>query len=396
VARILFLPDDVTGNYSGSFSAKATIQQLKILGHQIGVIDRAVADPFINDDGVHFFVPPTALRWWEHFVSPELLGWFEALCDDFRPDYFIMAGGIQKPAILAKAARKRGIRTVFLFYMNDFYCHKIYAGLADGPCVACAQTPEVPAIRNGCIVPTRAANFVKGAIVRAAVQNEMRRAYRVLGYSPAQNEIYRQIGIKDAAIRQIAFQFDPTELDAVVTRDEGYLAVTGQPILQKGVHLIAGIVDRLPASVRIRISIMDPLMAQRLVDRLGWLRLIKDGRLEIVTDLRSRKDYLDFIASCRGLILPTYYPTTGEFVLQEALYLGKPVIAFDVGAHRDVLHDGENAMIAAVGDLETFARKTEMIYNDRELREKIAMGARQSSRAFYGSEAIALWSEVLT
>ena len=393
--RILLLPDDVARNDSGSFSARATIRQLRLLGHDVAAIDRTGTMPPTDAEGVRYFAVPTDMRWWEHFASPALSAWFEKTCEDFRPDYFVMAGGIQKPAILARAARRRGIKTAFLFYINDFYCHKVYSGLPQGPCLACARTTSLAAVRNGCVSIRRVAQFFKGALVRWAVGREIRRADRVLGYGEDQKSIYATFGVNEAALNLIGFQFDPSELDAVETTDGGYFAITGQPIMQKGVHLIAGMIARLDPAIRVRISILDAQKAQRVISEFGWEHIVATGRLEVVTGLKSRSEYLKFLAECRGLILPTYYPTTGEFVLQEALYLGKPVIAFDVGVHKDILRDGDNAMVAQTGDIDGFAERIEMIDKDPHLRQRIAASARQNSRRYYDRDAIQLWDAAL-
>ena len=394
--RILLLPDDVARNDSGSFSARATIRQLRSLGHDVAAIDRTGTMPPSDAEGVRYFAAPTGMRWWEHFASPTLSAWFAKTCEDFRPDYFVMAGGIQKPAILARAARRRGIKTAFLFYINDFYCHKVYSGLPQGPCVACARTTSFAAIRNGCVPIRRFAQFFRGALVRWAVGREIKRADRVLGYGEDQKSIYATFGVNEAVLGIIGFQFDPSELDAVETTDGGYFAITGQPILQKGIHLIAGVIARLDPAIRIRISITDPETAERVIRQYGWTELIAEGRLDVVTGMKSRSDYLDFLSGCRGLILPTCYPTTGEFVLQEALYLGKPVAAFDVGVHKDILRDGDNAMVAQIGDIDGFAERIEMIDKDPHLRQRLSAGARQNSRRYYDQDAIQLWDAALT
>lgn len=393
--RILLFPDQIAGLDSGSHSARASVRQLLALGHDVAVIDTSGKMPQVDATGVHYFRPPTQLRWWEHFASPKLSAWFDNICDRFRPDYFVMVGTVQKPAVLARRARRRRIKTAFLFYINDFYCHRIYSGLVDGPCTACARLPELPALRNGCVPLRRAPFFVKGALVRWALGREIKRADRVMGYSKNQASIYATFGVAEPALKIIGFQFDPSELDALDVGDEGYFAITGQLSVQKGSHLIADMVARLPVATRIRISVPDPARVETVVEEFGWRDLIAAGRLEIVAGLRDRADYLAFLANARGVILPTYYPTTGEFVLQEALYLGKPVIAFDVGAHKNILRDGDNALVAGVGDIDGFAARVRAVNEDEALRKRIAGNSRASSQRFYGRDAVELWDAAL-
>ena len=263
--RILLLPDDIAGGFSGSFSAKATIRQLQQLGHSVIVLDNSGKMPSTDDKGVRFISVPTDLRWFEHIVSPKLTAWFESICEDVKPTYFIMVGGIQKPATMARAARLRGIKTAFLFYINDFYCNRIYSGLPRGPCTACARFPELPAIWNKCVPISSLPYFAKNIIIRMALGVEIRKAHRILSYGAEQSAIYNLFGVKEEKIRTIGFQFDPSDLDDADIRDDGYFAITGQPVMQKGIHVITEILSRLKTSVRIKISIPNTEIAERVL-----------------------------------------------------------------------------------------------------------------------------------
>lgn len=393
--RILMIPDIPDGNSSGALSASATVKQLLSLGHEVYIIGRSIDTGSSLPEGATYQPAPTNFRWYEHFSSPKLVAWFDQLCDAFNPDYLLMIGGIQKPATLARRARRRGIKTAFLFYINDFYCTRIYAGLVKGPCTACATLPELPALKNRCYSPGRFAQFIKSAIVRALVRREIRKAHRVLGYSKSQTALHALTGVASSSLAQVSFQFDPSDLDDWTPSDDGYFAITGQAILQKGFHLLAAILARLPPTVRVRMSIYHAQEANGIIDRFGLQPFCDSGQLELVHNLRSRSDYVAFLSRARGLILTSYYPTTGEFVLQEALYLGKPVIAFDVGAHADILRDGDNAMVAATGDLDDFADKIARLDKDAELRRNIGDRARRSALSFYDAAAVAEWDTAL-
>ena len=52
-----------------------------------------------------------------------------------------------------------------------------------------------------------------------------------------------------------------------------------------------------------------------------------------------------------GVLVPSYYATTQEFYLMEALGMGKPVIVFDAGIHKEVIQHKQNGMISKVGDV---------------------------------------------
>lgn len=326
------------------------------------------------------------IRWSDHLFESTLLSDFDKACDVFKPDFVFFAGSAAKPARLARRARELGHKTVFLFYINDFFCDRIYAGLRDGPCTACAASGEHSAVLNGCVPVAKSANFVKSALVRRALQIEIFRAHKVLGYSADQCSLYETFGVAREAIAEIGFQFDPTDLKETLVGDEGYFAITGQPIVQKGFHLLASIISRLPPDVELRISLRDQRDADAVLTHYDLKPFVRTGQLVVVTGLNKRRDYVDFLARARGVILPTYYPTTGEFVLQEAMFLGKPVHAFNVGAHRNLLRDGDNALVSPVGDLDDYAQKIERINDDREFRTRVSNAARETSLGLYTGE----------
>ena len=388
--RILFFPDAIQGADSGAFSARETRRQLLSLGYEVAVFCATrsfpVGTPF-HDEMINFPVSKP-LRWTGHIYSSTFLVEFDRACQAFEPDFVFFAGGISKPSVLARRARIRGIRTVYLFYINDFFCNRVYAGRESGPCTACAARNEFLAVQNGCVSLSGTAKFVKASLVRALVGREVRRAHKVLSYSEEQSRLYELFGVPRSSIAKIALQFSPDDLKGANLRDEGYFVITGQPIMQKGFHLLAQILPKLRTRPKLKLSLRDDATARRVIDEFRLGSFIESGLLEVVTGLSRRHDYIDFLAGARGVLLPTYYHTTGEFVLQEALFLQKPVHAFNVGAHRNLLKDGENALVSAVADLSDYSLKIDRINSDPLLRGRISAAARQTSDDFYAPEQI--------
>lgn len=122
--RILFVPDCINGLDSGAQSARATLRYLCSLGHTVAVYTKdalvAVQDE-VKNDAAALYAVPTAMRWYEFISAPKLRRHFISVVDEFQPNYVFFVGSIQKPAPLAKAARRRSIKTVYLFYINDFF-----------------------------------------------------------------------------------------------------------------------------------------------------------------------------------------------------------------------------------------------------------------------------------
>ena len=122
--RILLVPDQINGKDSGGYSARAAARILA-LGYLVSVYAMdALVDVHDDVKSVPFlYAPPTALRWYEFIWSPKLSAHFTHVLVNFRANY-VFVGGLQKPTPLAREARKRGIKTIFLFYINEFLLSK--------------------------------------------------------------------------------------------------------------------------------------------------------------------------------------------------------------------------------------------------------------------------------
>lgn len=396
--RILFFPDVIQGPDSGAYSARETRRQLRSLGYEVAVccVHREFPTGHSFSNELIDFPLPGALRWKHHFVPSRALQAFKEICHRFRPKYVLFAGGIAKPATFARYSRQHGIKNTFLFYINDYFCARVYAGRDNGPCAICLEQGELAAVWNGCVRVSglELAKFAKGSLVRCSLGQEIRRAYKVLSYSDEQSHLYARFGVPEEAIAKVGFQFDPSDLSGARIRDDGYFVLTGQPTRQKGFHLLNSIFARLGDDVKIKMSLWDETTARRVVDEFDLACFLQTGKLDIVTGLSRRSDYIDFIAGARGILLPSYYHTTGEFVLQESLFLGKPVHAFNVGAHRNFLIDGDNAFVSKVGDTADYASKIDLINRDINVRTRIGASARRLSLTFYTPDQIGLFRSV--
>ena len=279
--RILFVPDCINGLDSGAQSARATLRYLCSLGHTVAVYTKdalvAVQDE-VKNDAAALYAVPTAMRWYEFISAPKLRRHFISVVDEFQPNYVFFVGSIQKPAPLAKAARRRSIKTVYLFYINDFFCQRVYAGLADGPCFRCNSGWQMPALAKGCVSLRRMPVWIKGALVRYTLGREIRSSHRVLGYGDEQLKTCHRFGVPKERLARIGFQFDPRELLTIETRDGGYFALTGQPIVQKGWHLLSSIISRLQSTAKFMVSFHDQDTADRAVEKYGLRQFVDSGR----------------------------------------------------------------------------------------------------------------------
>lgn len=379
-SRILLFPDLIGGQISGPRSARATLKTLKELGHEVALFC-ADADKILDYeefDGVNYYKINSKMRFNSHFLDSALVAQFKKIIKDFKPDYYFMIGGIQKPAILAKIARKNRIKTIFLFYITDYYCAKVYAGLESGPCYQCIELSPLQSLNNNCIKGNyKYLNFLKGLIVRKKLKTEILKSYKVAGYSEDQLSIYKKIGIDESKCKKIALQFDPNELKNFPNKDGNYFLIVGQPIMEKGFHTISKILKNCKSGPQIKIIFKDLIEQQKALTKYKLFSFVESGLISTSTGLVNRQDIINVIANAKGIILPSYYPTTGEFVLIESLLLEKPVLVFNVGAHKNFISNRVNGMVSEIEDFKTFSNNIDEINTNDELRLNISKNGKK-------------------
>lgn len=393
---IVVIPDFINGNQSGAHSARATVKYLRDLGYRVAVYSKdVVEDSGIEDEAVKLYKIPTKMSWYEFLYSPRLVKSFNQILIKEKPSYVLFVGSMQKPSVLGAAARKMGIKTTFLFYINDYYCHKTYAGSRTGPCSACINNPISAAFTHKCRSPLEILHHIKACLVKFLLAQELMQAYKVLNYGENQRAIAKEFGIKEENLATIGFQFDPATIQVhdETINDKGYFAIAGTASIERGWHLLTEIFSKLESDAKFKISFLNRSLAKKAIEKFDIQRFIDVGRVDILIGER-REDYLEFLASSRGVLIPSYYSTTGEFVLQEALYLGKPLHVFSVGVHTDIFIDQDNALVSMIGDIDDYAGKIDLIQSQKELRETIGLNAKELARSFYGNSAQSLLAKV--
>jgi glycosyltransferase involved in cell wall biosynthesis len=378
--KILFFPDRIGGEASGARSARATLKTLTQLGYEVALFT-ADAEQIINYPefiDISYYKIDSLMRADTHFYEPTLVSQFKKILIDFKPDYFFMKGGIQKPAILAKIARKNDVKNIFIFYITDYYCAKVYAGLENGPCFKCIEVNSFQALTNGCVKGNlKIPNFLKGMLVRKKLQNEILKAHKVVGYSEDQLNIYKKIGVEESKCQKVSLQFDPDELKDYPNSDGDYFLILGQPIIEKGFHVIYKILENCKSTPKIRIIFKDLKEEQKALNDFNLLDLVASGMITTTVGLDDRLDIIKTIANAKAIIIPSYYPTTGEFVFIESLLLEKPILVFNVGAHKNFITHRLSGMVADVGDFETFSKNIDEINGNQELRMLLSKGGKK-------------------
>lgn len=95
----------------------------------------------------------------------------------------------------------------------------------------------------------------------------------------------------------------------------------------------------------------------------------------------ARDDVLRLFAAADAALLSSAWENFPHAVV-EALAVGTPVIATDVGGVREVVRNEENGLLVPAGDSDALARAIERYFGDDELRARLRAGAAASVDAF--------------
>ncbi|MBT1678558.1 glycosyltransferase family 4 protein [Curtobacterium flaccumfaciens pv. flaccumfaciens] len=109
------------------------------------------------------------------------------------------------------------------------------------------------------------------------------------------------------------------------------------------------------------------------------------------------EDRDDVLSTAAVLVFPSTYRYEAQpLTVLEAMRLGVPVVAYDVGGLRDVIEDGENGFLVDSGDWEAASGRCREILSSQRDRERLAAGALATSRERFGlAQYSAAWVALL-
>jgi len=106
-----------------------------------------------------------------------------------------------------------------------------------------------------------------------------------------------------------------------------------------------------------------------------------------VTLLGARRDALELIAAADAVCLPSEAEALPMSIL-EAMALGRPVVAADVGGTRDQVLDGETGFLVPAGDATALTRALLRLTHDRDRAVEMGQAGRRRQREHFGGEAM--------
>ena len=363
--KILLVCESFSAKLSGGKVVRFLLKILRMHGHDVQV---AVTSPL---DGTEDPVPDDNLggvsaissntRYYARLYAvanasavPEA---FVRLLDGFRPDIVHFASfDHTKSVSLYRACLARPCRVVLQPWTMHFFCAQGFGFRADRVCTQCISSGFSAAISEGC---TTLRGCV-GQIERAAMHRTVApAAHAILSSNRDLDTVLSAYGFPSERVHRFPVAFDAS-LTAPADDGEGdYFAYYGQMNSHKGSDVLLDTFRRLPDK-QLRCYPMNPFTPSKplppnvqIIPGLGWDSGLRDA-----------------IAGSRAVVVPSQWMTSTEYTLCEAMCMRKPVVAFDIGAHKELLIHGQNAMVVPAWDLEGF-KAALCALDDRQLARRI-------------------------
>ena len=378
--KILFIPDSFWGTDSGHRSSQYLLKAFNKINIDVAVY---ASSEFYSEkqreDLIAFkyeFYEQTPYSFKQNLFKRKIKKEFIQIVESFRPDYVLYMGTIRNK-ITMDFCSEMGLEYFYLPLTTEYYCVKHFAALDNGPCFKCLHGSYLNSIKNRCLGPKyNLPKYLKDILLTFISKKRILRAKGILGYSHDQLSMLEAYGVNRGNTIKTSIFFDHDTINTTSISAGDYFVCSGQLTTAKGWHLIPQIIRNTPG-IKYKLIFLNEENAQRFVLENNLEKQQKSGYLDIVYGVENHQDVLDIFANARGILVPSYYATTGEFTLLEALGLGKPVILFNAGVHREVIVHRKNAMMANVGDLAAYCRHIVEVAANDDLAMELSAGGQQ-------------------
>lgn len=349
--RVLIIPDAYFSDYSGAYVAQIAKQLLKEMGYIVAIYSDEVSENQIEEDGTHIYFRykcPFSANW----IPGKYKKNYNAVLDDFRPDTIYTLGSVtNKNIIFWSIARKRGIKVISKIFMQDFFCYNYYANDKNGLCTRCLDKGFKEALFRNC-VRLKDKGFLGGikklnsTINRYRLQKELTKVEAVITSSKQQVEFYVKYGIPREHCYTTPLYFNGDKLNKYTPTMGNYFVFVAQNRIDKGIHLLRNILAHCDNSVKVVAAYASQKGIDYALQHYGLQLYVNSGILEMRNECTWKTNLGEVIAASRGVINPSIWPSTTEFVLLEVLGLKKPVFTFNVGIHSEIIKSGINGFVA--------------------------------------------------
>lgn len=349
--RVLLIPDAYLGDFSGAYVSQIAKKLLSELGCIVAVYSDEIIEDSIEDDGTKLY-SRYHCNFTANWLQSKHKEQYRHVLDDFCPDAIYTLGSVtNKNIIYWSMARKRGIRVISKIFMQDFFCYNYYANDKNGLCTKCLDHGFKEALFKKCVrsKDRGVVGFMRklnSTVNRYRLQKELVKADAVITSSLQQVDFYVRYGIPRERCYTTPLYFNGEKLKKFMPSMGDYYVFVAQNRIDKGIHLLKDVLEHCNSNVRVVAAYASQKSIDYALEKYGLRPYVERGILEMRPDCTWKTNLGDVIAASRGVINPSIWPSTTEFVLLETLGLKKPIFTFNVGIHPEIIENGVNGFIA--------------------------------------------------
>lgn len=376
--KILIIPDAYLKDYSGAYVSRIAKELLKEMGHEVAIFTHETNEAIIESDGVKVF-PRMASGARSQWVEKPYIKNYTDVLDQFHPDVIFTIGSVNnKVACYWRIARERGIKTVSKILMQDFFCMKNYANDENGLCTRCLDHGFWSVFGSNC-QPYKGkwlnnqVHMAVAALSHKKMQKEIVKADAVITSSRQQVEFYVKYGIPREHCYITPLYFNGDKLSKYTPTKGDYYVFVAQNRIDKGIHLLKDILAHCNQDVKVVATYTSQEGIDEALQKYGLKPYVDSKILEMRPNCMWKTNLGEVIAASRGVVNPSIWPTTTEYVLLETLGLKKPIFTFNVGIHPEIIQNGVNGFIAETPF--EMASQMNQFNHDDALYEKISGNA---------------------
>ena len=376
--RVLIIPDSYLGDFSGAYVAQIAKQLLLELGCVVAIYSDEVKSDMIEADGTKIYhrLPCNATANWHQSSHTKL---YAQVLDDFKPDAIYTLGSVtNKNIIFWSMARKRGIKVISKIFMQDFFCYNYYANDERGLCTKCLDNGFKQALFHHCVRSSDkgVAGFLRklnSTINRYRLQKELTKADAVITSSKQQVEFYVKYGIPRERCYTTPLYFNGDKLKKFTPTMGDYFVFVAQNRIDKGIHLLKDVLKYCSPKVKVVAAFASQKSIDFALKHYELQPFVDSGMLEMRNECTWKTNLGEVIAACRGVINPSIWPSTTEFVLLEVLGLKKPIFTYNVGIHPEIIKSGINGFVAETSQI--MAAQINELADNYSLYSEVSEGA---------------------
>lgn len=375
--NVLFVCESVSKSASGGKVVNFVTDLLLTNGHAVYLFCLNKTDSGNNKNDIITYATNQSkvISGLKHFIKGADVKQFKKVMANFNPDIVHVSSFLpSKSRFFIEYAKFYSAKVFLQPWTHHFFCHQGYAFRDGKACDLCVEKGYLQSIKNRCATIKN----IHSIISRSFIQHSALKANGFLSSNTFMDEILLKYGIGNEKIFRFPIPYEIKDVKELNKGDEeDFFIFYGQPTKFKGIDILINTFVELK---NIRLKIFPAQFYQPKKEL--------PSNIEIINEISWNNGLDDAIKKAKAVVLPTLWPTTTEYALYEAMNYKKAIVAFNVGAHKEILTDGYNALVAEQNDFQKFKNSIILLNENKELKRKLGENAFKSLQKLTSNETI--------